>query len=142
MSPDRFRSLLDAYGGDEARWPAEHRAAMRNLYTQDEGARADVQRARDLDLLLNSYGVTVPDLAQRIVDRVAPTPLGRFLGWLLPSAPAQWWRPATAFALPLLLGVAMGLSDAGAGSSAATAIDWELQEQALLLAVNEESWYE
>ena len=142
MNPDRFRDLLDAYGGDEAHWPAEHRAAMRNLYTGDEKARVEVQRARDLDVLLNSYCVAVPDLAQRIVDRVVPTPLGRFLAWLLPSTPAYWWRPATAFALPLLLGVAVGLSDVGDAASASTTIDWELQEQVLLLAVNEELWYE
>ena len=142
MNPDRFRDLLDAYGGDENHWPPEQRAAMRSLYTGDEDARAAVQRARDLDVLLNSYRVAVPDLAQQIVERVAPTPLGRFLAWLLPSAPTQWWRPATAFALPLLLGVAMGLSDTQNAAAASTVIDWELQEQDLLLAVSEEPWYE
>ena len=78
----------------------------------------------------------------QMIERVAPTPLGRFLAWLLPSAPTPWWRPATAFALPLLLGVAMGLSDTRNAAAASTVIDWELQEQDLLLAVSEEPWYE
>lgn len=141
MEPERFRELLDAYGGEEQRWPAEHRQAMQAFYSGDSGARADVQRARELDLLLDSYRVNAPDLTQRIIDRVAPTGLGRFFAWLQPTVPAQWWRPATAFALPLLLGVALGLSDGYDGVSSA-AIDWELQEQALLRVANEEAWYE
>ena len=143
MDLERLRQLLDSYGADERRWPTELRTEMRAALDAHPHEKGYLLAARDLDLLLDSYQPDVDDLAGRILDAVPASPLERFLGWLLPRDPGNWWRPALAGAMPLVLGIAIGVADPGTGPSADDdSAQWEQQERALLLPVTVGVWYE
>jgi hypothetical protein len=70
MDRERFTQLLDAYGGDFRRWPAETRATAAAYAAQDSEAAALVAEARKLDAALDvAGGVAQPSagLAERIL---------------------------------------------------------------------------
>lgn len=70
MDRERFANLLDAYGADFRRWPAETRAAAAAYAAQDADATALLAEARKLDTLLDSGRDDVQpsaDLAARIL---------------------------------------------------------------------------
>jgi hypothetical protein len=102
------------------------------LFARDhEEARRWLAEARALDKALDTVSVEPVDLTARILDALPRSCFDALMAWLLPDAPAMWWRPAVAAALPLLLGVAIGLGDAG------VAQDWTAQERALLVPVSD-----
>jgi hypothetical protein len=143
MDPERLEQLLDSYGADERRWPAELRATMLDTLDAHPGARQQRQAARDLDLLLDSYQPAATDLSPRILNALPQNPVERLFAWLLPEAPGMWWRPALAGALPFVLGLAIGFSDPDAlGLSGAGNDGWEAQERALLTPATMGLWYE
>src|SRR5690349_15881557 len=49
MDRERFNHLLEAYGGDFRRWPAEERASAAVFAAQDADAAAALKAARALD---------------------------------------------------------------------------------------------
>jgi len=131
MELERFNSLVDAYGGDEAAWPAAERDAARSLLAAEPQARALQREARALDRELALFQVAPPPSVDRILAaRPQPGALERLLAWLVPAVPGQLWRPALAAMLPLALGVVLGAGlpvPPGAGG-------WEQQERLLLAA--------
>lgn len=139
MQADRVRQLLDAYGADPGRWPEDQRAAMQAALARDPGLEAVRREAAELDRLLDGCVVGGLDMTGRILAAIPETRLERLLGWLLPAEPTLWWRPAMAAALPLVLGVVIGVSDI---PLAGATYDWSTQEQALLGDAATESWYE
>ena len=141
MSPERFQELLDIYGASEERWPEDQRVNMRAALDAYPQLRQHLFAARELDLMLDRYSPEPVDLQQRILDAVPASALERLLTWLLPDVPQLWWRPAMAAALPLLLGLAMGIQSPGLLSVSATT-DWEAQERSLLIPVTGVEWYE
>jgi len=72
MSAERFAELADAYGGDIARWPQPVRAAARE-YAKNSGADVTLERAADLDALLDTYVLKTAHegLHGRIVAKLA-----------------------------------------------------------------------
>jgi len=131
MELERFNSLVDAYGGDEAAWPAAERDAARSLLAAEPQARALQQAAQALDRELALFRVAPPPSIDLILAaRPQPGALERLLAWLVPAAPGQLWRPALAAMLPLALGVVLG---AGLPASL-DAEGWEQQERLLLAA--------
>lgn len=90
MTPKRFETLAEAFGGDVARWPdADREAAATLMAAEPAWAEAILARAGDLDAVLATYVPPPPpvDLAERIAAaaprsqvRVRP----RWVGWLLP----------------------------------------------------------
>lgn len=139
MQADQLSGLLDVYGADPARWPEEQRAAMHEALAAYPESSAQRSEAADLDRWLASYRVAPFDLSDRILDAIPETRFERLLRWLLPAEPGLWWRPAVAAAMPLVLGVAIGL---GETSTSGTAPDWTAQEQALLGLAAGDDWYE
>ena len=139
MKAERFRQLLDSYGGDASRWPASLRGEMLEFVDAHPEARNWLHEARHMDLLLDSYQPSTADLTERIMGALPRSFVDRVLEWLLPALPSQWWRPALAGAMPLVLGVAIGLSELSVVG--ADSVDWELQEQLLLVAPAGD-WYE
>lgn len=140
MEPERFRSLLDAYGGDPERWPASERVSMQQFLAQNPQAETWRREAQALDLALADFPVAPVDLVDQIMARIPPSRLEKFLEWLLPRDRHAWWRPAVAATLPLVLGVVIGMTEIaalGAGD-----VDWTAQEQALLVNDYESAWYE
>jgi hypothetical protein len=70
MDRERFAYLLDAYGGDFKRWPAEARASGAAFAAQDAEAAALLAEARRLDAALDQGRESVapaPDLTARIL---------------------------------------------------------------------------
>ena len=139
MNAERFRQVLDSYGADEARWPAECRAEMLSFIDVNADARQWLQSARAVDELLDSYDPGAVDLTDRILTTLPRSWVERFVAWLLPATPALWWRPAMAGAMPLVLGVAIGLGQMT--EIPQDSLNWELQEQALL-STSTGDWYE
>jgi hypothetical protein len=72
---ERLAEILDAYGADPDRWPADERAAALALLREDAGARVLRERALRLDRVLTAADeVDVPpDLAARVLA-AAPLP--------------------------------------------------------------------
>ncbi len=142
MEPERFRELLDAYGAEPDHWPPAERSAMEH-FARDRGHAAPwLAEAQRLDQHLARYQVSAPDLSARILKGIESSLPERFLAWLLPSNPVNWWRPAFAGAMPLVLGVALSLSGIDYGFSEPETYSWELEERALLAAPSLEAWYE
>lgn len=76
MDRERFEALLDAYGADFHRWPAETRAAAASYAAQSADAAALLDEARKLDAVLDTARATPapsPDLVARILAQ-APRP--------------------------------------------------------------------
>jgi anti-sigma factor RsiW len=127
MQTEQFRTMLDAYGSRPDRWPPEQRADMESFAREHDEAQRWLAEARALDEALDAVAVESVDLTARVLAALPRSRFDALLEWLLPQAPAQWWRPAMAAAAPLVLGVAIGLGDGGAAQ------DWSAEEQALLV---------
>jgi hypothetical protein len=54
VSADRFKTIVDAYGADPARWPAAERDSALQFMARDPRARAWLDEARALDDLLDA----------------------------------------------------------------------------------------
>ena len=70
MDRERFADLLDAYGADFRRWPAEARAQAAAFAAQDAEAAALIGEARKLDAVLDGARDEAgpsADLAARIL---------------------------------------------------------------------------
>lgn len=131
-----FERLLDVYGGDRTRWPAEARAAAAQLVARDAKARRTLAEAESLDRVLEraplpSLAVEAA-LAERIVaaaqrsprivktasgkspvvslpdDRAVPPPriASRKLGLLRGEV-----RAAAVLAASLMVGIFIGISN-------------------------------
>jgi hypothetical protein len=75
MDETRLTELLDAYGADAERWPADERAAALALLARSAEAQALLAAARGLDALLalDPAATPSPALAERIVAAAART---------------------------------------------------------------------
>lgn len=79
MDRERFAHLLEAYGGDFKRWPAQERALGAAFAAQDAQAAALLAEARALDTALDAAredAAPSPELAARILAQ-APQPRPR-----------------------------------------------------------------
>ena len=131
-----FERLLDVYGGDRTRWPAEARAAAAQLVARDAKARRTLAEAEALDRVLEraplpSLAVEAA-LAERIVTAaqrsprivkiatgqasVVSLPDGRALP--PPRSPSRKFgllrgevRAATLLAASLMVGIFIGISN-------------------------------
>ncbi len=65
LTPARFATLADIYGGAIARWPEAIRADARHLAASDPQMRAILAKADRLDALLNGWRVPLPSAALR-----------------------------------------------------------------------------
>ncbi|MEM1401772.1 MAG: hypothetical protein AAGG55_00450 [Pseudomonadota bacterium] len=144
LSADRFRELLDSYGGRSSQWPPEHFDEMHAFVVAHPEAEAWIAESRALDELLDSYQPELPDLAASILASAPSSLMDRLLAWLVPDTRSGWWRPAFASAMPLILGVAIGVGDPNTDNAEnEELIVWEAQERALINPLaSGGSWYE
>ena len=115
MTDERLGSLVDAYGGDPARWPLAERAAALSLLETSAAARAAADGARALDALLGEASVVTAPAAltsrllgdfERASRRRSPWKFAISLADAIwPGAPL--WQPAFAFGLALALGIGL-----------------------------------
>lgn len=110
MTFERLIEILDAYGADPARWPADERAAARAFVAKDARAADALAQARRLDEWLDTYDPADDASAARVrnaLEKAIPH---------VPSATAipllvAWstWQRAAALAAVLMFGIATGM---------------------------------
>jgi hypothetical protein len=136
MTPERFETLAEAWGGDVARWPVgEREAAAVLMAARSEWAQAVLARAGDLDAALAAYAP--PQASARLAETIAagaPAPRRRWRAWLLPAGMGAGL--AAACAAGMVLGVQLGAPNSvlDTGEAFATAVS----DDALSLYLDEE----
>lgn len=70
LTIDRFESLLDAYGGNLARWPARHALAAQGLLQGSREARLRLAEAQSLDRVLDKASSPDPQRLRLLADRI------------------------------------------------------------------------
>ena len=110
----RFEALLDAYGAEPRRWPADRRAAAAALLARSPEAQALRAAAARLDGLIDA--ARVEPAPAHLIGRVlaaAPKPAAPRRGWV-----AGLLKPAAGLAFAAVLGLGLGgvVSPFGAGN--------------------------
>lgn len=121
MTEERILQLLESYGADPIRWPAEERAAAQTFLAANETPvlRTAVAEAQAMDGLLDA--TSQPVLSQEAwgrlrADAAVKAPdgfLNRLRTWV--DWPGPLWQPAGAMALSLMVGIWLGISGFGEG---------------------------
>jgi anti-sigma factor RsiW len=126
MDRERFEQLVEAYGADPARWPADLRAAAEAAAASPEAGEA-LRAARALDQALDSFDSEPPSLAlrQRILAR-APRPRSA-PAWRLGRA---FWLSGAGLAAACAVGVVVGVSLGGAMATSASQADRDTEAAA------------
>lgn len=118
MTPERFATLLDAYGGDPKRWPEAERADALAYLARTPAARVLVDDALKLDTLIDRLApaAVAPDAARIAALAAAtaqecPAPVIRFEP--RPARPRFGWAWARAGALAAagIAGLVVGMGD-------------------------------
>ncbi len=104
----KFEALIDAYGAEPRRWPADRRAAAEALLEISAEARALRDAGARLDGLIAAAPVE-PAPAHLVGRILAAAPRSRAArragagGWL-----AGLWKPAIGLAFAAVMGIALG----------------------------------
>lgn len=118
MKIERFKTLIETYGANPARWPEAERVAALLFAEQSAEARDALQEAAAFDRLLDT-GETEP-ATRALEDRILATFPERTVRGRAPWLTLRW-IPAGAVACSLALGLAVGAALPGlAGVSDAT----------------------
>jgi hypothetical protein len=120
MNIERFRSLLEAYGANPARWPEAERVAALLFAEQSAEARDALQEAAAFDRLLDMTETQAATraLEDRILATFAERPAGQRTPWFILG-----WIPATAAVCSLALGLAVGAALPGLAGVSDNAVD-------------------
>jgi hypothetical protein len=112
MSLARFASILDAYGAAPRRWPAAERAAAEALLAESPEARAMLEKAAELDRLLDAAEPPAPSatLRAKILEAAPGRVVRSRARWRrVPASPAaRRFAAAAALAASLVLGMVTG----------------------------------
>lgn len=110
MTFERLIEILDTYGADPARWPADERAAARAFAAKDARAADALTEARRLDELLDTYDPGADASAARVrnaLEKAIPhVPSATAIPFLAAWSP---WQRGAALAAVLMFGVATGM---------------------------------
>ncbi|MFT7128222.1 MAG: hypothetical protein ACI89U_000328 [Gammaproteobacteria bacterium] len=150
MNLERLREIIGSYGASEEKWPSDERNAVLSFLDNSAEARALVNIEASLDTLLDAFEVPSDihaqnNLKQKILAEIAPNFVERMIDWLTPeleSLRTSFWRPTLAAALPLVVGIAIGVNFA---DDTSTFEDFTESEAFYLLAITGDSnggWYE
>ncbi|MBX3482474.1 hypothetical protein [Phenylobacterium sp.] len=139
MTPDRFETLAEAWGGDVARWPdAEREAAAALMAEQPAWAAQALARAAELDAALDACAA--PRVRGVLAERIAagaPRPrAARWVGWLVPAGMGAGL--AAACAAGVLVG-AQASAPAGAAASDTDALVTAVSSDDFSLYVDEDA---
>ncbi len=141
ISPERFATIVEAYGSQPARWPADERAAATAFLAQSAQAQALVAEHHALDEWLDQYRLeALPSLESHVISQARSVSAGnafdRLMDWLLPHSGrvlAWVWRPTMVACLPLVCGIL--LADYFSFGIEGTQNSWE--EELYLLSLND-----
>ena len=119
MKLNRLSAILEAYGADPERWPAEEREAALALTKSSVPAARALAEARTLDsVLLRQRFTGIADETEQFTllhsaivsaarSRLTRTWFGRWFGFDI--SPSQLWPSVAGLALASVLGFAVGL---------------------------------
>ena len=122
MNLNQLQRLFSSYGTLERNWPSADRPAILMLLQISPAAQALYSEYQSLDQLLElangTEDYTTEEAAQRalekrIMSRIQPPLIARFIDWLTPDLrlfPNALWRPISAAAATLVLGIAVGIN--------------------------------
>jgi hypothetical protein len=119
MTLEELELLLDRYGADLARWPADSAAAAKRLIADSSAARAALAESSALDELLDdalpAATLSTGAVRSRILETVTEdTATPSLFGWLKFGPRLLRSAAIAAAVIPLALGYAMGV-DYGSG---------------------------
>ncbi len=120
MNIQRFKTLVEAYGANPARWPEAERAAALLFAEQSAEARDVLHEATAFDRLLDT-AETHP-ATRALEDRILATFPERTAKQRAPWFTMRW-IPAAAVACSLALGLAVGAALPGLAGVNDTAVD-------------------
>jgi hypothetical protein len=131
MTPERFRELIDAYGGAPEAWPAPERAAALAFARSDARAGAMLAEAKRLDALIGAMKLDPPAIdTARIVSAAlshAQEPAAGNVAQFAPRRttlrPVMVWARGAALAAATVAGFVIGMSDQSGGLGEASALD-------------------
>jgi len=139
MTPERFETLAEAYGGDVARWPdAEREAAAERMAADPAWATGILTRAGALDAALEGYAA--PRGSVGLADRIAagaPKVRARWVGWLLPAGMGVGL--ATACAAGVIAGAQLHGASSSPGASDADALVTAVSDDDFSLYLDEDA---
>jgi hypothetical protein len=115
MTPDRFATLIDAYGASPERWPASERQAALAYLRATPAAQALVAEAGRLDALLDRLEAPVVAIDLARITATAQEPAANVLAFKpkqrsLPQQFRQWAR-AGALAAAGICGLVVGMEN-------------------------------
>lgn len=123
----RVAALIEAYGADESRWPADERAAAAAISRGCPKLQALLSQAETVDAFLAELPEPIPSPALRVALKEIPEhrALHDWLAVLWPFGAI--WRPAAGLAMALVVGIFVGgltpqYGDTGTGGEAVTAV--------------------
>ena len=131
MNLERFRELMDAYGGDPRRWPPMERGPAAELLAASAEARAMLAEAAALDRLLDGAPSMAPVAldAERLIAHVTAAaqdrPSFRPVGGMRPASRGLWLRAAS-LAAATVLGFVVGWTELADTSEATAASGYSL----------------
>ena len=117
MGMDRLRELLEAYGAEPGRWPAQERAAAQTLLAENEEARRLRKQAASVDGLLDRATPIAPPIidAELLVASVTATP--QKTAEIVPLRPAarhssggSFWLKVASLAAAAMIGFLVGVT--------------------------------
>lgn len=127
MNLDRFTILIEAYGTDPRRWPADERAAAQALLAASTEAQRLLRDADPLDVLLSSPPPAIdpsPALRARIMAQIVARPItippwrmqvAEALALLFPTG--RMIPQLAALGLALAIGIGAGIANIGSEDS-------------------------
>ncbi|MCS5584354.1 MAG: hypothetical protein NZ777_12650 [Pseudomonadales bacterium] len=118
MNLERFTLIVESYGADSQQWPGDERAEALEFSRTSTDAMSLLDQAAELDQHLALFELPNSELSvQRIemgiLSALKQGTLERLLNWVLPDfddLAHTLWRPTLVACMPLLLGVAIGLT--------------------------------
>jgi hypothetical protein len=144
MTPERFSTLLDAYGGDPKRWPAPERDAALAFLANTPSARIMVADALRLDALLDRLEPATATLDAEHIAALAARTAQDKPAVVVPFRPKQrrprpvWaWARAGALAAAGIAGLIVGMGNVTDTASRNTGSALDLYDA---VQVEESSW--
>ena len=118
MNLERFTLIVESYGADSQQWPGDERVEALEFSRTSTDAMSLLDQAAELDQHLALFELPNSELSvQRIemgiLSALKQGTLERLLIWVLPDfddLAHTLWRPTLVACMPLLLGVAIGLT--------------------------------
>jgi hypothetical protein len=128
MNLERFTLIVESYGADSQQWPGDERVEALEFSRTSSDAMSLLDQAAELDQHLALFELPNSELSVQRIEmgilsalkqgtlkqgRLKQGTLERLLDWVLPDfddLAHTLWRPALVACVPLLFGVAIGLT--------------------------------